>query len=707
MLASSSPPKWQFAFASGNSGLLTAPLPTTTGAGTGRASQALGWQSINAIAIAAGGIAPFVQDMNGALNMCSSWDQWYAAGGAVYYDSTFSGNIGGYPSGAVLGAASLLGGSWLSTTDNNTSDPDTGGSNWTFVRPASWGAIQTGAGTANAITVALSPVPLSLASLVGQTLKFTVAQANTGAATINPNILGALTLARSDGTALSSGDLATSIVYQGIVISTSVVQLVAAVPSQIAVSAPLNICTDTSGTPNAIVASPSPAITYTNGVTVRVHPANANTGPATANISTLGSIAITRPDGSACAPNDILTTKYFDAVIKVAAGPVTTLQMLSWPQNASGGSNSITGASHTYAITDAGTMILRSNSGSPMLDTMPGNSTTPLPANWAATIVNADATALLVLAIGNTGAGSTLSGSGVVVGTVAGAYHLYLGPGQSARLTADGTNYQVWGAPGRAKCTANPTFFVSNGGTDGSSGLTSGDPLKTGTHAYEVMKGFIDLAGFQPTIQLAGTGYNATISCNGPLFGQAGPCIINGAGSGTTTVNVAGACIGVTNGAKVQPQNMTLTASGAASGCFSVGGSSSSPGCQLFMGPGLVTGACVLAKFNVVGAGNQVILSSSYTDTGNSTWHWLAEGGGVINNGNTAITITESGTPAYSSAYAGASDGALINPANDITFSGSATGSRYSVTANATINTSGSGANYFPGNAPGTGTNYF
>ena len=48
------------------------------------------------------------------------------------YDAGFSSENGGYPFGAFLQSANGLGW-WFSTVDDNTSDPDTGGGNWTFV----------------------------------------------------------------------------------------------------------------------------------------------------------------------------------------------------------------------------------------------------------------------------------------------------------------------------------------------------------------------------------------------------------------------------------------------------------------------------------------------------------------------------------------------------------------------------------------------
>lgn len=78
-----------------------------------------------------GGTPPDGRDFNGILNQSTGWNQWQNAGGQVGYDSAFSTAVGGYPQGAILSAASGIGNFWISTADDNTSDPDTGGANWT------------------------------------------------------------------------------------------------------------------------------------------------------------------------------------------------------------------------------------------------------------------------------------------------------------------------------------------------------------------------------------------------------------------------------------------------------------------------------------------------------------------------------------------------------------------------------------------------
>ena len=65
----------------------------------------------------------------------------------------------------------------------------------------------TDSGAANALVGALSPVPVSLASLTGAPISIKVAASNTGAATLNLNSLGVTGIVNGDGSALSGGQL--------------------------------------------------------------------------------------------------------------------------------------------------------------------------------------------------------------------------------------------------------------------------------------------------------------------------------------------------------------------------------------------------------------------------------------------------------------------------------------------------------------------
>ena len=111
----------------------------------GAASLNDGFPPVTFIPEGSGGVPPYGQDMNGILNQISAWIQWINAGGPVSYDATFSAAIGGYPKGAWL--TSAVGGSWwVSTVDNNTSNPDTGGAGWTTVSLGALASLGIGLG---------------------------------------------------------------------------------------------------------------------------------------------------------------------------------------------------------------------------------------------------------------------------------------------------------------------------------------------------------------------------------------------------------------------------------------------------------------------------------------------------------------------------------------------------------------------------------
>jgi hypothetical protein len=91
-------------------------------------------------------------------------------------------------------------------------------------------------------------------------------------------------------------------------------------------------------------------------------------------------------------------------------------------------------------------------------------------------------------------------------------------------------------------------------------------------------------------------------------------------------------------------------------------------------------------------------VTGNYSISGNAALH--------IYLGNSSVmllqsrTITLSGTPAFAGAFCQVLYcSQLIINAN--TFSGSATGTRYSVALNSIIETGGAGATYLPGNAAG------
>ena len=107
----------------------TIPQASQIGIANGRASLTDGFPPLTFQGISSGGIPPFGADFNGILYEITSITQWQQAGGMFLYDSSFSTTISGYPRGSVLQSSSLNG-LWISSAENNTTNPDTGGAGW-------------------------------------------------------------------------------------------------------------------------------------------------------------------------------------------------------------------------------------------------------------------------------------------------------------------------------------------------------------------------------------------------------------------------------------------------------------------------------------------------------------------------------------------------------------------------------------------------
>jgi hypothetical protein len=129
---SSIPPKFPLVWGSsaGSSYIRSIPQNSQIGVQNCAASLTDGFPPLTFVPASAGGCPPFGADFNGILKQLSQWNQWNQAGGPVFYDSGFAASIGGYPSGAILSSSVVPGYQWMSTADNNSSNPDTGGANW-------------------------------------------------------------------------------------------------------------------------------------------------------------------------------------------------------------------------------------------------------------------------------------------------------------------------------------------------------------------------------------------------------------------------------------------------------------------------------------------------------------------------------------------------------------------------------------------------
>lgn len=269
---------------------------------------------------------------------------------------------------------------------------------------------------------------------------------------------------------------------------------------------------------------------------------------------------------------------------------------------------------------------------------------------------------------------------------------------------ASNTNWQfltdLASIGGRTKLSAAQNYYVSTTGNDSNPG-TSGSPWLTPQHALNYILANVDLSVNTASVNFADGTYIGNITLGSAWVGG-GPTNVILNGNSVTPSNViitsgnASPALSLSgNGTGIQIQNLKIqnTSSGSA---ISIG-----VGASLTLGIGVIFGAAG-SKHVDVENGSQFFGQNNYTISGSAAIHIQA---GVNSNVSTnGATVTLTGTPAFSTAYVVANDNATIE-AIGMTFTGSATGSRYAVSNNAVINTNGGGVNYFPGNAGGTGTN--
>lgn len=155
----------------------------------------------------------------------------------------------------------------------------------------------TGGANAYVITFgANQPIPASYT--VGLRVLFKALTTNTGASTINVNGIGTANIRRANGVALSANDIVSGqlveLTYDGTNFQmTNYLGTGTATVNNTIVGLPYAA---DSGTQNAIIATFSPAITYTAGTTVAVKLANTITGACTINANGLGLKNVTLGD---------------------------------------------------------------------------------------------------------------------------------------------------------------------------------------------------------------------------------------------------------------------------------------------------------------------------------------------------------------------------------------------------------------------------
>ena len=253
----------------------------------------------------------------------------------------------------------------------------------------------------------------------------------------------------------------------------------------------------------------------------------------------------------------------------------------------------------------------------------------------------------------------------------------------------------------RTILTGNMTFYVNgSSGSDSNNGLASGTPWQTRQHAWDTLLNTYDLDGHTVTVDLADGTYTDNFNPSGWAVGQrvAGQIIFNGDSATPSNVIInpsSSSCLPGTN-CGYQIQNMLLE--NANYDCIDM-----SNNALIVVGVGIIFGATPNGcHMRTASPGASVIIGNSYTISGGAQAHYQAQCTGSQIDIAPGITITLTGTPAFSQYFANAIGGDIFFQSTPATFSGSATGIKYNATLGGAIQTVGSGASYLPGNSAGS-----
>lgn len=242
----------------------------------------------------------------------------------------------------------------------------------------------------------------------------------------------------------------------------------------------------------------------------------------------------------------------------------------------------------------------------------------------------------------------------------------------------------------REVLVAARTYYVRTDGSDSNNGLTNSasGAFLTLQKAWDVIL-TLDLAGYAVTVTIGAGTFAAGVAATTPALG--GAVTFNGAGATTIIQTTTAGCFTAQGDARFAISNLKMASTSGNLARALDGG-------VVTVGAGLTWGATSNAHMRAdTGGSILATFGSAHTIDGGASFHIWALGG-FVNNGGIADTL--SGTPAFT-AFASASFVGKVSSFG-YSFSGAATGSRYSVSENSMINAFGGGASYFPGNSAGT-----
>lgn len=250
--------------------------------------------------------------------------------------------------------------------------------------------------------------------------------------------------------------------------------------------------------------------------------------------------------------------------------------------------------------------------------------------------------------------------------------------------------------------TQNRTYYVATTGNDNNSGLSVDTPFLSIQKAVDVACNTLDSAGYTITIQLADGTYNQAVSVSWNGLVKALVIAGNAAHPENVVIYYSNSSVIAASGSA----NLTLKD-------FSVymSGTTEWNGCIYVAGAAIITFSGI--RFGAVAPSNcfhllaraqgNINASGNYAIYGGAAGHVDAEESSRFSINSKTITITN--TPAFSTAFITSTHNSVVTYGGN-SFSGSATGKRYSAVHHGCIDAWGGGSTYLPGNSAGTTANY-
>ncbi len=254
---------------------------------------------------------------------------------------------------------------------------------------------------------------------------------------------------------------------------------------------------------------------------------------------------------------------------------------------------------------------------------------------------------------------------------------------------------------------AGVSLFVSPTGNDANNGLTVGSPFLTLQHAANIAQSNYDTQGHIITINVASGTYTAGASLTGQPVGG-GTIAFVGNVSSPSSVSVIlgspGSCFSGTTGARLTVSGFFMAAQFGSSAPGQLAGVCLAAGGGALLAYDHCTFGITQFAHVQAGSGGNLVCGGPCTISSTAQFHLTAGSGGQINIIGQAFTLT--GTPGFATFVASDASGLVLASGN--TFSGAATGQRYTATNGGYIDTFGGGINYFPGNTVGSSaTGYY